>query len=348
MWQVKVKTPRNQSIECARMIASFFVVFIHCSFPGMFGSMVNCIGRFAVPMFFAISGYFAYQIESGKILARMKHIFGLYLLAELAYVLWNIFAVEYEGGSTVAYIICLIPSSAEVAQWLFMNIPPYVGHLWYLLGLVTCYVVLWAYVRFFGEKQVHYHPFYVLGLILLVGHILLGVIGDATETERVHYWARTGLFTGVPMFAMGMFIREFKQRILENYNLTTPKLSWIFAGCVALALVQSYAGISTGTVEFGTIIGTAGLMLLMTEHPVIAAPGSVWEKWIGKFGFWSTAIYVLHLMVIMAYDLLLSATVEGMLGTWEPWAKPVIVLAITLIVAVVCERVSALGKRSAK
>lgn len=346
MTQVKVR--RNQSIECARIIASFFVVFIHCSFPGTFGGFVNCLGRFAVPMFFAISGYFCYQLGTEKIGARMKHIFGLYLLAEFAYVLWNIFAIEYQGGSTVAYLICLVPAADEVGRWMFMNIPPYVGHLWYLLGLVTCYVVLWVYVRFFGQEKVDYRPFYLLGVMLLIGHIILGVVDDVVETEILSYWARTGLFIGIPMFALGMFLRQYQQRLVENFNLTDAKLGAIFAVGVVLALIQWHGGVRTGTVEMGTIIGMAGLMLLMTAHPVIASPGSVWEKLIAKFGFLSTAIYVLHLMVLMAYNLLLSEPLQAALGEKEDWMEPLVVLGISIVAAILCERVSSLWKKMRK
>lgn len=346
MTQVKVR--RNQSIECARILASFFVVFIHCSFPGTFGGFVNCLGRFAVPMFFAISGYFCYQLGTEKIGARMKHIFKLYLLAEFAYVLYNIFAVEYKSGSTIAYLICLIPSADEVGRWMFMNIPPYVGHLWYLLGLVTCYVILWVYVRFFGGEKVDYRPFYLMAVMLLIGHIILGVVDHIVETDILAYWCRTGLFTGIPMFAMGMFLRQYRQRLVDSFGLTDAKLGGVFAVGVVLALIQWHAEVPTGTMEMGTVIGTAGLMLLMTAHPVIAAPGGLWEKLIAKFGFLSTAIYVLHLMVLMAYSLLLSDPMKAALGEQEPWMNPLIVLGISLAAAILCERVVSLWKKMRK
>lgn len=97
--QIQAKPARNQSIECARMVASFFVVFIHCSFPGMLGEYINCIGRFAVPMFLVISGYFCYQASDKKILAQAKDLLKLYLTAAILYLSWNLFKTEWGVGA---------------------------------------------------------------------------------------------------------------------------------------------------------------------------------------------------------------------------------------------------------
>ena len=69
--QIKKLGQRNLSIECAKLIASFFVIFIHIPFPGTVGHGINCAARCAVPLFFAVSGYFSYRTPCGKLAKRL-------------------------------------------------------------------------------------------------------------------------------------------------------------------------------------------------------------------------------------------------------------------------------------
>lgn len=318
--QTTVGGQRNQSIECARLLAAVLVVFVHCRFPGTFGGYVECLGRYAVPLFFVISGFFSFGISGEKIQGRLKSILKLYLLAELAYLIWNIFVTEYAGGSTVAYLRSAVPEIDEVARLL-------------------------QYVRFFEPGQVDYRPLYLIGAFLLADHITTAAVLAEFETENPVYWCRSGLLFGVPMFAMGLFLGQYRQRIFEKFNLTTPKLLALVLGGVVLSAIQWRGGIDSGCMEFGTMLGIPALMLLLTAHPVVTEK-SVPGKWIGRLGKVSMAVYILHLMVIQGYELLLLPAMKTGLGDWEPWLRPLLVLSITLAAAVLYERMSALaGKR---
>ena len=52
---------RNYSLDALKLVASFFVVFIHVSFGGVFGEVIKALAGFAVPIFFLTSGYFSYN-----------------------------------------------------------------------------------------------------------------------------------------------------------------------------------------------------------------------------------------------------------------------------------------------
>ena len=75
------KTTRNESLEWLKLMASFFVVFIHVKFPEPAGSLATALARFAVPLFFAVSGYFSFGTKPGKLGKRLFHVGKLYLLA---------------------------------------------------------------------------------------------------------------------------------------------------------------------------------------------------------------------------------------------------------------------------
>lgn len=345
MPQTKVKPARNQAIECARLVAAVLVVFIHCPFPGKLGGYVACLGRYAVPLFFVISGFFSYRVSDENIRGRMLHILKLYLLSAALYLVWNVLKVEYNGGSTVAYLRTAVPEVDEVARLLILNVPPYVGHLWYLLAMAECYLALWVYVRFFGGDAVDYRPLYVVAVCLLIDQITTGAIISEVETQSPFYWCRTGLLFGMPMFALGLFLRHYRERIVSNFCLTPRRQLGLFAAGVALSLIQWRGGISSGVMEIGTLIGTVGLMLFLTEYPSLCRAESVPGKWIASFGVLSMAVYILHLMAISGYEMLVQRAMEAAVGAKEPWFRPFVVLGITLTGGAVWNGISVLWKR---
>lgn len=171
---------RNQTMELCKFIASFFVVFIHAPFPGKLGGLVDCLARFAVPMFFMISGYFNYQATSRQVLRRLKHILALFLIGALFRQFCICLSIELNGGSTIAHLLTVIPESDEIMRLLILQIPPYTGHLWYLCAMMVCYLIFWLFVRFQEECRANYTVFYVLGGALFSIFFALDVIAPAS------------------------------------------------------------------------------------------------------------------------------------------------------------------------
>lgn len=92
------KGQRNQSMECAKMVASFLVVLIHVGFPSALGRDVFAISLFAVPMFLAISGYFSYGAGPKVLGRRIVHILILNVITDVIHLAWNVVATELAGG----------------------------------------------------------------------------------------------------------------------------------------------------------------------------------------------------------------------------------------------------------
>ena len=66
-----MKKTRNSTLNALKGIACFSVVMLHCAFPGMVGKIIYGIARFAVPLFFAISGYYVYSCNSKDVIRRL-------------------------------------------------------------------------------------------------------------------------------------------------------------------------------------------------------------------------------------------------------------------------------------
>lgn len=343
MTEIQVKPARNQAIECARLIASFFVVFIHCEFPEKLGDIVIRFGEQAVPMFFAISGYFCYRLSSEKIWNRMIRTLKLLLVSMLLYYAWNIFTVVYVHGSVAEYLLEAIPSPFQIAYMVLFNMPPYFIHLWYLMAMAKTYFVLWLYTKFFGKERVNYHPLYLVSLCFVAERFLADLITMGSQLPVTPYWNSSTIFRGLPIVALGLFLREYQERIFENFNLKTSNQLIMYVVGFVLTLIQWNGGISA--MHIGTVVSVVALMLFLVTHPVVTAADSWLGKCISRFGFLSMTIYITHMIFVQTYERKLQIHFEAFLGSVEPWVRPLVVVLMSLIGAIVCDVALTQAKR---
>lgn len=98
-----MKKTRNSTLNALKGIACFSVIMLHCAFPGMVGKIIYGIARFAVPMFFAISGYYVYSCNSKDVIQRLPknrtHSITIFLETELIYSLWHCIQYSIQVGT---------------------------------------------------------------------------------------------------------------------------------------------------------------------------------------------------------------------------------------------------------
>lgn len=80
--QIMINTKNIDSLNCAKGIACIFVILIHCTFPGIVGEMLQAIARFAVPLFFTVTGYFLLDSHGKVTRARILYIIGPKLISK--------------------------------------------------------------------------------------------------------------------------------------------------------------------------------------------------------------------------------------------------------------------------
>lgn len=326
------KTQRNQSMEVCKLIASFFVVFIHAPFPAPWGGMVDCLARFAVPLFFMITGYFNYQADCAALKRRTMHIVSLLVIGTMVHLLYSCVVTELGGGSTIAYLRSAIPEADEIVKWIVLHIHPYAGHLWYLNAAIAVYLCFWGYTRFFEGRQVNYRPFYLLCLNLFVVCFLFAVIEPAMENDFAELSCRNGWFFGLPMFGIGLLIREHQEQIFRAFRVRTGKLLVLILAGGAFSVMQWHS-VGIGLLPFGTLIEVLALMLLLVSHPVVPVKAAWAVNAVNSCGSLSTWIYILHLMVQLAYVQYGQPMLLAAMPTLEPWLNPLIILGISLVLA---------------
>lgn len=326
---------RNQSMECFKMVASLFVVFLHVPFPGKLGQSVSLLaGDFAVPVFFAISGYFNYGADAQTLSRRLKHLLKLYALVIVVTFFYGILSTELLGGSSVVFFKQFLPDLQEIGVWLFFQKDPRNAQLWYLTVLCLFYLVLQIYTRFFGSNPVDYRPLYLTAAAFCVASLLLICIPHITG-EELPYILVNNAYTALPMFTLGLFLHQYQDAIRENFSPTAKKLVGLLILGQLLVRLTHHAGL--GNLPFGNQLKTVALMLLMIYYPTLTTRQGHLARWIGKFGAWSTYIYILHILVLRGYQSFLQPVLLPVLAGAEPFLAPLFVAGISFVLAVVFE-----------
>ena len=171
---------KNHCLNLWKGAAAFAVILIHCPLPGAPGRMVEAVARFAVPLFFLISGYFACDRDTGVIRRRAVHIFRLYVGAVAVYYLWAAAQYALSQHTFVGMAAKLFPEgSRTVPELLLWNRTAMAPHLWFMGALVYCYLFDMVLVRTRREEKAYW-----LIPVLLAANLLLGegrgVIGEVS------------------------------------------------------------------------------------------------------------------------------------------------------------------------
>ena len=336
---------RNQSMEVCKFIASLFVVFIHAPFPGTLGSFADCLARFAVPMFFMITGYFNFEASSQQIVRRIKHLLLLFLIGALFRQLCECICIELSDGSTIAHLRSLLPEMQEVFKLIILHIPPYTGNLWYLAAILTCYLIFWGFTRFQEDGgKVSYRPFYTLCMCAFSLFFLLDILLPVSGSSDFPVSPRNGWLFGLSMFGTGLFLHQFQDKLFRVFSLTTQKLWVIFILGILLSVGQ-WKCLSIGIVPFGMLFSVPALVLLTIRHPILVHRPSFVRRVLLELGPLSMWIYLFHLPLLISYNRLFQVPLQSAIGSLERYLYPWIIAVASLLAGVSAEIFLRLLKR---
>lgn len=328
---------RNQSMDYFKFVASLAVVLIHIPFPGSVGALFTAIGSIAVPIFFAITGYFNYSASRASVARRLRSIVKLYLFAFAATAALGAASTGLTGGNVFQYLkdFCLF-GREELFQILLLHYDPRNVQLWYLIALIFCYLVLLLYLGFQGDGPVNYHPLYALGCMQFLLFVAFGMLAQPARWEPPEVLYRSGYFYGGAFFTFGIFLREYQERILGNFRLTPRKLTALLAAGLVLCCLQA-SSIGGGRLSLGGALEVAALMLLMIRCPQVPKALRGCASCLGRL---SVYIYIFHMALIRFYTSVLKAPLTARLGLTadlESWLAPLIVILLSLLCAILCD-----------
>ena len=332
MEKAMARSERNGYVSILKLIASVFVVFVHVTFPGMFGKVMGCLARFSVAFFFCVSGYYAYRADVPGLKKRLKKMFILMILASGIYFIWSVLHRCFILHESVQSYLSSLLTLRTAAHFLFIGENPFGGHLWYLMAMILVYLIMITYTRFWDSTDdINYTPLYCVAVCGYLLHIIFAikVKGSGTKVSFLVY--RYCLCFGLPAFCMGLFLRQYRDRIVENYGFSNRKAVLMIVIGSALSLLQWF-GIGSMSMPIGTVVVVIALMLAATQP----RPGSPQSP--AKRAFFicaetcSTVIYVIHLLIDKVIDANRQSVPAFRALQSHAWLYPLFVVLVSALI----------------
>ncbi len=309
---------RNKLLDQIRFFAAILVILIHTPFPGVIGQGFEAVARIAVPIFFMVSGFYAFGKSKEQLLKSAKKTAVLLLWSVALYFVWGVLWSVYKGN-TVAYLKNYF-SLNSLVDTIFFNNGVILGHLWFLLALLYCYLIY----AFLLKKASNFIKFCICALLLLAFFITrtLFQLGGAEDPV---YYLRNFAFVGIPYFLCGVLINKYREKAL---NISTSVLVATFFLGLVLSIAERFT-LGCSDLYVGTPVAVIALFSL-TLNPNLKSNENLSK--LGKL--YAGDIYIFHMLIITIVNA--AASVVGILNlTLFPWVRPFIVIVISILVAFV-------------
>ena len=337
----------NFTLYLFEVLASCFVVFIHCKFPGTFGLCVDATARFAVPFFFMISGFFlcCEETEIAEFRKKVrKKLFRTCILLGISFL--TFFAIRIiiclKNNNSVLDYLCASFSLKKFLMFLFFNQPFISTHNWFLLSLIICYSFVLIFAKFFIRNNTLIKLAPLLVICIYFFRMLMSIFqptlfGLNLSNENIyHAWWNSGLV----FVSCGILIKK----IILKRPFSTRCTLIMFISSLLLMVIEgvliSYY-IAPMTYYLFSIAFCFSIFVLSSKWPKIYT-FVLFER----IGNWTRWVYIFHPAFII-----FSGVIIGYITNTEniiEWLLPIITLLLTVLFAVVLQSIIALTKRKNK
>ncbi|MFD2937897.1 acyltransferase [Spirosoma flavum] len=303
---------RNASIDLFRFLGAFSVILIHSIYANKL-PLLPLLGRWAVPFFFMVSGYFfqkSYRNQSVYAFAKTgRALLSVFLCANLFYML---------------FLILTVGSLKEIVTHFTLLVGTHF-HLWFLTSLLLGYLVLWF---FLSRKLDGLLPY--LAAIVLIVILGLNPYSHLLGIEAHPIYARSLL--SIPFLCIGFLTAKYA------VDVHVSKLvSWLLIGAgIGLQVVEAWLLSSNWqdslTFDFmaGTLLFSVGMFLLSLQLPM---PKNSHLSYYGRR--YSLQLYLYHPVVnYFLYKALVTTKASELIY----WMSPLLTVTITLSLLVLLDR----------
>lgn len=333
---------RKIGIDILKFISAFFVVCIHIPFKGEFGKYFTAISRFAVPIFFIISGFFYQQtVKKGNENKQIIKILKLCIIANFIYLVYRIIMLTLNDDNILSWLQKTF-SFKNFLEFIFLNESPLAVHLWYLNAFL--YVLI---IMKFINKYNKYKLLYFITPLLLIFDLILGKYSLLFFQQNIPYlYVRNFLFVGLPYFAIGIYINNIMNKYPLNIRVSKIRnllIIFIVLFCVTTILERFIL------VQFGInakrdhYISTTFLAISLFLYfvGITNKNKNRFINYIAELGKnYSTNIYIFHYMIIGIFNKLFNDSII------YDYLGPIIVFISTLILCIIFKSIFNFMKRS--
>ena len=308
----------NESVNLLKAISCIIVVFMHCRFPGAFGSLIAYIFRFPVSIFFMISGYYCFHKDCIWIKEKSFYILRLYLLSELFYGTFNILInAAFRSVMPLEYLSQIV-STRSIIRVVFSE-PLFCGPLWYLNSMFWTWVVL--YIALIHEGKESWEQLFILIPVLFT----VALVGRRIWSNDSNIWLyRNALLYGLPFVLLGAYM-HYQQ---DKKTKVSDRKACMFIFISGVLIVAEYlAEPVIHDFQFSTIMMSIGLFTLALNHPTLPIKLSFLLHVGAHLSLW---IYLGHVAFRTLVDTLaLNKGLDS--NVWFLWSRPIIILFLTII-----------------
>lgn len=284
---------KNHTLELLKLFAAYMVVFIHVSFSGELGVVVDGLSRFAVPFFFLVSGFYSYQINTEKIKKRALHILSLLVFSAICSAVFEIVVLFKYKPYELGILLNKFTDLGTYFNLVVLNMPVISGHLWYLLAVFYVYVIFYFVTKFKVKEK----AIFTVSLFLLVAHIVLGeglsLFGITLPVPYVRNFA----LMGIPFFALGLLAKKHEDKLkkLPNYAV----FAFVLIGAAETIISRWFFGQN----EFfiGSLFILIGLVCLFIKCADVKYPA-----FLRSLEGCSTYVYIFHIVISTAISIILG------------------------------------------
>ena len=329
------KNKKNYCLFLFEIITCMLVVFVHAEFPGMFGLVLKDVGRFAVPFFFSISGYFLYKEGitkediRKKLSRRLIRISILAVVSGLTFLILNICTHYDDLGNYFRFTF----SSENIVCLLLFNRPLISEHNWFLIALIFSYLFIYLFPRLFLDKN-----FLYIFVSIAVFAYIFELTHSRWNPETIYGIRLTNLviyrnwyFTGISYISVGILLSMSKDRLKK-----VPLPVAIVGLFISLALmiceghiILKYLGVNMpfyifyGLMVFFIYVLANKKPDLLSNSPLLNIKGN-----------WTMYVYIFHPAFVLIYKETIrrNFTPDQISNTFK-WFYPIIVLVASIALA---------------
>ena len=313
---------RNNTLDFMKLIASYMVVFIHVLFYGQVGTLFDALARFAVPLFFTVSGFYSYDVTEKQIKRRIVHIFRLLLFAVATYTLWNVlpYVIAMDIQGLVQYFSGY-SNFEKFVKLLLLNVSLCSVHLWYLYAILYVYICYLLVLVFKIKKKI----VFVASLLILALHLILGEGLAICKVIVPISIVRNFALMGIPFFGLGLLAYRYRHKLCNVSNGII--IISLVIGMVETVLSRYFFG--KNELYIGSVFILFSLVVIFVKYPDMAVP----PAWI-SIASCSTYIYIFHPMVsIIVGEIYSVCSVDYYSSVLLQMLHPIVVCMLSSLLA---------------
>lgn len=317
---------RNHSLDTLKFICAILVICIHTPQPLWLQPIIDPLQRSAVPIFFMISGYFTYGANlDSKIRKRVIYILKIFGISFLLYLLQHII-----HSRSLDFINIIL---YNIKTMILYNEVMFGCHLWYIPAYLYVLIIVWLVNKYKLFQYLYYAvpPLLIAGLYFGKYHEII------TGHSHMVYISRNFLFTGLPFFAIGLYIKNKETVIKASINRNKALIGFIVCYCIGLVeclYLNLYE--VTGDMYITTTFAAIFLFVYFLNGKQVN------ENCLSITGrYESLYIYMFHgLIITEIYKIILKVSLD----TYWPYISTITVLFITMVFIKFLKKTGIIGK----